>query len=88
MHFTLSLGALVASSCILVSAAPAAESLKVRTDLRLIKTSETESAWVTEEEKVDNYVTKNINFIDVTDIEVSLKSTQDFKVFADMNTGC
>lgn len=88
MHFTLSLGALVASSCVLVSAAPAAESLKVRTDLRLIKTSETESAWVTEEEKVDNYVTKNINFIDVTDIEVSSKLTQNVESYVDMNEGC
>ncbi|CAG8974244.1 hypothetical protein HYALB_00009732 [Hymenoscyphus albidus] len=69
MQFSLSLGAIVASTCVLVSAAPAAESLKVRDDLRLIKTSETESVWVTEEEKIDNYVTKNIKFVDITDIK-------------------
>jgi leucyl aminopeptidase len=72
MRFTLSLGALVATN-LLVSAAPAAESLTKDVKLRLIKTSESEATWVTEEEKITKYVAKNINFIDVTDIKVSAR---------------
>jgi len=74
MRYAFSFGAILASTCLLVSAAPATDSLKINAGLRLIKTSETESVWVTEEEKIDNYVTKNIKFIDVTDIKVSCTS--------------
>jgi hypothetical protein len=72
MHFTLSLGALVATS-LLISAAPAAESFTKDVNLRLIKTSESEATWVTEEEKITKYVAKKINFIDVTDIKVGIR---------------
>lgn len=39
--------------------------------LRLIKTSEADpGVWVTEDQKIEDYVTKNIHFIDITDITV------------------
>lgn len=42
---------------------------RVDPDLRLIKTSELDpGVWVTEEEKIVNYVSKKIGFIDITDI--------------------
>ncbi|EHL02554.1 putative Leucine aminopeptidase 1 [Glarea lozoyensis 74030] len=69
MHLKLSLGALVATSSLLVSAAPAAESLTKDVNLRLIKTSESEATWISEEDKITKYVAKNINFIDITDIK-------------------
>jgi hypothetical protein len=73
MHLKTSLGALVATSSLLVLAAPTAESTTKDVNLRLIKTSETEATWVTEEEKITKYVAKNINFIDVTDIKVRIQ---------------
>lgn len=75
MHFKLSLGALVATSSLLVSAAPAKDSVDRDVSLRLIKTSESEAAWVTDEEKITEYAAKNINFIDVTDINVCIFSS-------------
>lgn len=76
MHFKLCLGALAASSSLLVSALPSADSSKVNAGLRLIKTSEADpGVWVTEDEKIEKYTAKNINFIDITDITVhSLQS--------------
>jgi hypothetical protein len=42
-------------------------------ELRLIKTSEADpGTWVTEEQKITDYVAKNIYFIDITDIKVSV----------------
>ncbi len=71
MLFRRYVGVLVASSSLLVSALPSTDSSNVNTDLRLIKTSEIDpGTWVTEEEKVEKYVAKNINFVDVTDITV------------------
>ncbi|KAF2714273.1 peptidase family M28 [Pleomassaria siparia CBS 279.74] len=63
------LSILVASAS-LVAAVPAADStVYVDSSLRLIKTSELDpGTWVTEEEKIVEYVAKNINFIDITDI--------------------
>jgi leucyl aminopeptidase len=41
--------------------------------LRLIKTSEADpGVWVTEDQKIEEYVAKNIGFIDITDIKVNL----------------
>ena len=40
-------------------------------ELRLIKTSASDpGTWVTEEQKITDYVSKDIHFIDVTDIKV------------------
>ena len=53
-------------------AAPVVGQENVDTSLRLIKTSETDpGTWVTEEEKLTDYVAKGIGFIDITDISVS-----------------
>lgn len=42
-------------------------------ELRLIKTSETDvGQWVTEQDKFDRFTSKNIGFIDITDIKVSI----------------
>jgi len=63
--------ALLAGSASLVAAAPA-ESSPRDAGLRLIKTSpEDPGTWVTEEEKITNYVAKKIGFVDITEITVS-----------------
>lgn len=53
-----------------VLAAPAVAQGSIRIDgLSLIKTSETDPGqWVTEQEKLDRFTSKNIGFIDITDI--------------------
>lgn len=63
--------ALIATAS-LVAAVPAAEKfVRPNPDLRLIKTSHADpGVWVTDEEKIVNYVAKNIPFIDVTDVTV------------------
>lgn len=39
--------------------------------LRLIKTSESDAGtWVREDDKIENYVAKGINFVDITDMTV------------------
>ncbi|KAK0100297.1 hypothetical protein ONS95_008255 [Cadophora gregata] len=69
MLYNLFLGALVASSSLLVSALPSTDSSKINAGLRLIKTSEADPGiWVTEDEKIEKYTAKNIKFIDITDI--------------------
>ncbi|KAL2072818.1 hypothetical protein VTL71DRAFT_12161 [Oculimacula yallundae] len=69
MHFKLCLGALAASSSLLVSALPSTDSSKINAGLRLIKTSEADPGrWVTEDEKIEQYTAKNIGFVDITDI--------------------
>lgn len=72
MHFSTYLAALAATSSFLVSAAPSVDAPARRDpSLRLIKTSETEpGVWVTEDEKMTNYISKKINFVDITDIQV------------------
>ena len=57
----------------MVSAAPSSDSpLRRDPELRLIKTSEADpGVWVTEEEKMTNYISKKVNFVDITDIQVS-----------------
>lgn len=72
MRFTTYLAAIAASSS-LVSAAPSSDAPARRDpNLRLIKTSETApGVWVTEDEKMANYISKKINFVDITDIQVS-----------------
>jgi len=61
----------------LVSAIPP---VSVRPLMRLIKTSETDAGtWVTEEEKITNYVSKGIGFVDITDITVSHGSILSWK---------
>lgn len=73
MHFSKLLPAVLASLS-LVTAAPPAEG-RVANDgsFRLIKTSEADpGVWVTEEQKIVEYVSNNIGFIDITDITVHL----------------
>jgi len=67
------LSALVAAAS-LVAASPATDKfVRPNTNLRLIKTSEADpGTWVTDDEKISNYVAKNIGFIDITDITVSV----------------
>ncbi|KAL2162352.1 hypothetical protein VTH06DRAFT_7265 [Thermothelomyces fergusii] len=66
------------------AAAPAVESLGATTaELRLIKTSpEDPGQWVTEEQKIRDYKSKGIGFIDITDITdpevLAALSTPDF----------
>ncbi|KAG4432958.1 hypothetical protein IFR05_011553 [Cadophora sp. M221] len=70
MHLSTILPAFVASLS-LVSALPPTDA-RVANDgsLRLIKTSEADpGVWVTEEQKITQYVAKNIGFIDITDIK-------------------
>lgn len=39
--------------------------------LRLIKVSESDpGTWVREDEKIENYVAKGVNFVDITDMSV------------------
>lgn len=54
----------------LVLASPLDKASARDTELRLIKTSEIDpGVWVTEDEKIDNYVSKKIHFVDITDIK-------------------
>ncbi|KAG9228907.1 hypothetical protein BJ875DRAFT_216959 [Amylocarpus encephaloides] len=63
------LSALLVSSS-LVAAAPPEVRPNLDADLRLIKTSEADpGVWVTEDQKIEEYVAKNIYFIDITDIK-------------------
>lgn len=51
-------------------AAPAVPQSSIRADgLSLVKTSATDPGqWVTEQEKLDRFTSKNIGFIDITDV--------------------
>lgn len=52
-----------------IFAAPAQDTRRAG-DLRLIKTSETDPGqWVTEQQKLEQFTSKNIGFIDITDIQ-------------------
>ncbi|KAM0448776.1 hypothetical protein ACHAPV_010103 [Trichoderma viride] len=58
---------LLVAACPLALSAPLAGS---GSGLRLIKTSEADiGQWVTEQEKFDRFISKNIGFIDITDIK-------------------
>jgi bacterial leucyl aminopeptidase len=72
MHLSPYLLALATSSFFqAISAAPSSTSSQIERGLRLIKTSEADAGtWVTEEEKIEKYVARDINFIDITDIKV------------------
>ncbi|KAH6617672.1 hypothetical protein B0J18DRAFT_451171 [Chaetomium sp. MPI-SDFR-AT-0129] len=68
MRFSVPL-ALLASSVSSALAAPAVESQGVHAGLRLIKTSpEDPGRWVTEEQKITDYKSKGIGFVDITGI--------------------
>ena len=68
MHLPVVL-ALLAGSVSSVIAAPAAEAQGADTGLRLIKTSpEDPGKWVTEEQKIRDYKSNGIGFVDITDI--------------------
>lgn len=70
--------AVLAATCHLVAASPAAEDLQVNKRLRLIKFSEEDAGqWMTEDE-VDQLATasKRTGFIDITDIEVRVLPQQ------------
>ncbi|KAH6617233.1 hypothetical protein F5144DRAFT_498638 [Chaetomium tenue] len=68
MHLPVAL-ALLAGSVSSVVAAPAVESQGADTGLRLIKTSpEDPGKWVTEEQKIRDYKSNGIGFVDITDI--------------------
>lgn len=61
---------LLAVACPLALSAPLAGSGSA---LRLIKTSEVDiGQWVTEQDKFDRFTSKNLGFIDITDIKVSI----------------
>lgn len=64
--------ALVLAVSSIVAALPSTDSSpELDAGLRLIKTSETDpGTWVTEQQKIVDYVAKNIYFIDITDIKV------------------
>ncbi|OLN88287.1 Leucine aminopeptidase 1-like protein 1 [Colletotrichum chlorophyti] len=67
MHLNTALALLAASRVAL--AVPPTDKLQVDPALRLIKTSEADpGTWVTDEQKIENYVNKHIGFIDITDI--------------------
>jgi len=74
--------ALAASSAWLAAAAPSVDGVD-RRDVRLIKTSPQDPGkWVTEEEKISQYISKGKHFIDITDIKVESNnspSSQDSK---------
>jgi hypothetical protein len=60
---------LLTSAAWSVAAAPAIESLGTAAGRRLIKTSPADPGqWVTEEQKIKDYKSKGIGFVDVTDI--------------------
>lgn len=68
--------ALLAAAFPLALAAPLTGS---NSELRLIKTSEDDvGQWVTEQEKFDRFTSKNIGFIDITDIKVSMMQLGSF----------
>lgn len=73
-----SLGKMITKIAIslLVAAYPLAFSAPLASsglELRLIKTSETDvGQWMTEKDKFDRFISKNIGFIDITDIKVSI----------------
>lgn len=68
MRFSVPL-ALLASSASSALAAPAVESQDVHAGLSLIKTSpEDPGRWVTEEQKITEYKSKGIGFVDITGI--------------------
>lgn len=69
MFTTFAISLLVAA-CPLALSAPLAGSGSA---LRLIKTSEVDiGQWVTEQDKFDRFTSKNLGFIDITDIKVSV----------------
>jgi len=67
-----SIVALAFSVSSIVLALPSTDSsTAIDAGLRLIKTSETDpGTWVTEEQKIVDYVAQGIYFIDITDIKV------------------
>lgn len=74
MLSTLILPILVASASLVAAVPPQVRPFfdqGAQGELRLIKTSEADpGSWVTEEQKITDYVSKNIYFIDITDIKV------------------
>ncbi|GJN71032.1 hypothetical protein PLIIFM63780_002377 [Purpureocillium lilacinum] len=69
MHVNAAL-AILAASCPLALAAPAESVPAGRTSLRLVKTSEKDPGqWVDEKDFWNKFISKNINFVDITDIE-------------------
>lgn len=72
MHLTSIISVFIASATIVTAVPPSDRSIRIDKGLRLIKTSEADPGiWVTDEEKIVNYVSKKIGFIDVTDITAS-----------------
>lgn len=74
MHFHCVCGLLVAAASF-TAASPfnhAETSVTADATLRLIKVSESDpGTWVREDEKIEDYVAKGINFVDITDMSVS-----------------
>ncbi|PSK56688.1 Leucine aminopeptidase 1 [Elsinoe australis] len=68
MHFNTCIVSLL-SCAVFVTAFPADNAAKIQAGLRLIKTSEEDPGkWVSDEEKIVDYVAKGKHFIDITDI--------------------
>lgn len=73
MHFSATLPVFLALFSLVAALPPTDVRVVNDGNLRLIKTSEADpGTWVTEEQKITNYVAKNIGFIDITDIKVKL----------------
>lgn len=80
----------VVGACL--QAANAAPPVAAYPEMRLVKTSAQDPGqWVTEQEKFDRFTSKNIGFIDITDIKVrDIRSEQERlprRVVADIMAG-
>ena len=72
MYFSTIISAIIASSSLAAALPSTPTVVRADAELRLIKTSEADpGVWVTEDQKIDDYVSKKIKFIDITDITVS-----------------
>jgi leucyl aminopeptidase len=70
MPATLSILALLAAALPALAAPASTHGVTRSDDLWLVKTSEADPGqWVTEQQKLDRFVSKNIGFIDITDVE-------------------
>jgi bacterial leucyl aminopeptidase len=73
----------LATSLQFTSAAPAAEAASGDSELRLVKTSEEDPGqWVTEAQKFELFTSKNIGFIDITDIKVGHAALTELRINA------
>lgn len=77
MHFRCVCGLLFAVAGVATASPLSHAETSVAADaaLRLIKVSESDpGTWVREDEKIENYVAKGVNFVDITDMSVGESS--------------